>query len=197
MVLISATLTMMLILVIGFAGCENSTVLGNTTDEPAVGIPADQITWVSWKPEVKTAMEANALAKKGRTGKNIKPRRGGTVGGKNTFGNTVKIFPGGVDSKTYIEVAVVCIEGNDQCASGVDFLPSMTFLNDVKITLSWEFIDVDDLTVDDFEVYYSEDKGKTWIGVPNPEIDYLKKTISFWIDHFTRYAWGLSVNVKM
>ena len=196
-IIIVATLTMTVALIVGLAGCENSTVTGRVAEDPAIGISADQISWVSWKPEVMEAMNANSLAKTGIAGKTIKPNKGGTVGGKKTFDNKVKVFPGGVDSNTYIEVTVVCIDGKDQCGSGVDFLPSMQFLNDIKVTLSWEFIDVDSLTVDDFEVYYSEDGGITWFGVPNPEIDYHKQTISVWTDHFTRYAWGLSINPSL
>ncbi len=189
--MISAALTMMLILVVGFTGCENSTILGNTTADPALGIPAEQITWVSWKPGVLEAMEAGSLAR-GSASKYAKPDKDTNIGGPQTFNNQVTVFTGAVTERTYIEVEVVCVDGNDQCGSGIDFLPNMQFLNDVKVTLSWEFLDVDTLTVDDFEAYYSEDDGATWFEIDDLEIDYDAMTISVYEDHFTRYAWGLS-----
>jgi len=195
--LITATLAVALLLAFSFVGCENSTVTGNTTGEPTVGISADQITWVSWKPEVLEAMEANSLNKIGDAGKMITVTAGGIVGGNVTFGNTVYIPEGAVPANTFIEVEVVCVDGHDQCGSGIDFLPNMQFLTDVRITLSWESVDVDSLNVDDFEVFYSEDGGLSWFEIDDLVIDYDAMTIAVWQDHFTRYAWGLSISADL
>ncbi|NQT97249.1 MAG: hypothetical protein HQ562_05870 [Candidatus Marinimicrobia bacterium] len=197
-IIIVVTLVMAVTLIICLAGCENSTVVGNTTAKPVFGIPADQITWVSWKPDViDLLMNANSLNKIGETGQMITITAGGIVGGNITFGNTVYVPPGAVPANTYIEVGVVCVDGKEQCGSGIDFLPNMQFLTDVKITLSWESVDVDSLNADDFEVFYSDDDGLSWFEIDDLEIDYDAMTIAVWQDHFTRYAWGLSISANL
>ncbi len=183
---------MMMVIIVGLSGCGKSPITGTTQDIPKVGIPAEQITWVEFRPEVKEALAANSLARVGEAGKMITVQAGGTVGGNKTFDNKVDIPSGAVPTNTFIEVEVVCVDGHGQCGSGIDFLPNMQFLSDVKVTLSWEMLDVDTLTVDDFEAYYSEDNGATWHQIDDLEIDYDSETISMWEDHFTRYAWGLS-----
>lgn len=196
-IIIVATLTITVALIVGLAGCENSTILGNTTADPAVGISADQITWVKWKPEVVEALKKNSLAKPGSHGRMVTTVAGGTVGGNMTFGNLVDVPSGAVPSNTFIEVEVICSDGQDQCGSGIDFLPNMQFLSDVDIVLSWEFLDIDSLGIDDFHAYYSEDGGNTWFEVDNITIDHVNQTIILSEDHFTRYAWGLSINAEM
>ncbi|MCK4689894.1 MAG: hypothetical protein KAT41_06335 [Candidatus Marinimicrobia bacterium] len=151
------------------------------------GIPADQINWISWKPEVKEQIDA--LAKSGLAGKMI-THSGGTVGGNITFGNTVEIPAGAVQSNTYITVEVLHVDGNEYGAE-VEFLPSMVFSSDVLVTLSWAYLDVENIS--DLNVYYSEDGGETWFLVEDADIDidYENKTLSVWVNHFTRYGWGL------
>lgn len=149
------------------------------------GIPADQINWISWKPEVKEQIDV--LAKSGLAGKMI-TQSGGTVGGNITFGNTVEIPAGAVPSNTYITVEVLHVDGNE-CGAEVEFLPSMQFLLSVKITLSWEYLDFDG-DPEDLKVYYLDEDTGEWILVLNPEISLENKTISVYVDHFTRYGWG-------
>ncbi len=196
-IIIVATLAMAVALLIGLAGCENSTVTGSVAEDQAIGISADQINWVSWKPEVSELLRTNSLNKIGETGQMITVAAGGTVGGNITFNNTVYIPADAVPTNTYIEVEVVCVDGREQCGSGIDFLPNIQFLADVKITLSWAALDVDSLNVDDFEAFYSEDGGNTWFQIYDLEIDYGAMTIAIWEDHFTRYAWGLSIHADM
>ncbi|NQU27950.1 MAG: hypothetical protein HQ528_06660 [Candidatus Marinimicrobia bacterium] len=73
----------------------------------------------------------------------------------------------------------------------------MEFLTDVRISLCWESVDVDSLNVDDFEVFYSEDGGLSWFEIDDLVIDYDAMTIAVWQDHFTRYAWGLSISADL
>ena len=196
-ILITATLAVALLLAFSFVGCENSTLTGNTTGEPAIGIPADEISWVSWKSDVSEQLKNVSLSKVGETGQTITVTAGGIVGGNITFGNTVEIPPGAVPANTFIEVQVVCVEDKEMCGSGVDFLPNMVFLTDVKITLSWESLDINSLNVGDFEAFYSEDEGITWHQVTNLEIDYDEMKVIIWQNHFTRYAWGLSISADL
>ena len=172
-----------------FIGCSKESVTGPGNQEANLsitqGIPADQINWISWKPEVKEQIDA--LAKSGFTGKMI-TQSGGTVGGNMTFGNKVEIPAGAVPSNTYITVEVLCVEDDEQCGNGIEFLPSMQFLSDITITLSWAYLDIDDISGSD--IYFSENSGSTWFLTENIEFDYQNETISFYIDHFTRFAWG-------
>ena len=151
------------------------------------GIPADQINWISWKPEVKEQIDA--LAKSGLAGKMI-TQSGGTVGGNITFGNTVEIPAGAVPSNTYITVEVLCADENEQCGAEVEFLPTdMQFLLDVKIALSWEYLDFEG-NPQDLNVYWLDESTGLWVEVYDPVIDLENKTISVYVDHFTRYGWG-------
>ena len=195
------TLVGLLILTLGiiaFIGCSKDSLTSPVNQSINKGIPAEEINWVSWKPIVKE--QINGLAKKGRAGKRIKKRKGGTVGGDKTFDNTVKIPAGALPYNTFIEVKVLDVgkkedglgkvsTSDTQCGAEVEFKPSMQFSSDVLVTLSWAYLDVEDIP--DFYVYYSEDGGETWFVVEDPDIDYENKTVSVWVDHFTRYAWGL------
>ncbi len=180
-----------LFLAIGLLSCDRTPITGSPEDNTSYsqGTPSDQITWVSWKQDVVDQIKDRKLLK-GTADKMIKADKGGKVGGGKTFDNMVEIPAGALAEDTRITVDVICHSKKDQCGAGVDFLPSQKFLKDVKVTLSWEFLDYDggDLT---FYVYYSETDGAYWDEVENPEIDYKKRTVSIYVDHFTRFAWGL------
>ncbi|NOZ08789.1 MAG: hypothetical protein GXO91_07950 [FCB group bacterium] len=203
--------------------CGTDTITGgDTVDTIALtgsgqGIPTDQINWIGWNAE---AMEQfNTLARKGHQTKHIRAERGGHVGGHKTFDNKVDIPANALLEDTDITVDVVCVEDNQQCGAGVDFLPSMNFESDVQITLSYKYLnqnhdedhhdddedgDEDDDNDDEddgdgsnfnFSLFFSQDGGNLWYPLEgNYEIDYDKQTISFWVDHFTRFAWGLDGN---
>ena len=181
--------------------CSENTITGNPAldPEPALtqGIPASEMTFVSWNREVKQKL--TRLDKKGSQSRKI-DEDGGKVGGKKTFGNKVKIPEGALD-EDYMEemfgdddvritVKVNCVDGKEQCGAGVDFLPSMKFEKDVKVILSWEFLDWVEGEELDFLAYFSEDDGDTWYEVAVADVNYDKKTLSLYVDHFTRFAWA-------
>ena len=180
-----------LFLAIGLLSCDRTPITGSPEENITFsqGTPTDEITWVSWKQDVVDQINDLKLLK-GSANKMIVAGNGGTVGGSNTFDNKVEIPAGALADNTFISIDVICVDGKDQCGAGIDFLPSMQFLKDVKVTLSWEFINYDggDLT---FYVYYSEDDGGTWSEAVDVEIDYDNETVSIYVDHFTRFAWGL------
>ena len=161
------------------------------------GIPADQMQWVSWKPEVVKKLQR--VAKSGTQSKTI-DEDGGKVGGKKTLGNKV-IIPEDALNEDYLEytfgdeevrisVVVHCVDKRKQCGAGVDFLPSMQFDKKVKVVLSWEFLDYQGGDLN-FSAYYSQDSGDTWFEVEVAEVNYKKKTLTLYVDHFTRFAWAL------
>ncbi|MCH7659001.1 MAG: hypothetical protein IIB05_11875 [Bacteroidetes bacterium] len=182
-------------IVILFFGCNDTPFSTAPSGDPfpesvaAQGLTSDQITWVSWKQEVVDQIKGGKLLR-GTASKMITANNGGKVGGANTYDNMVEFPAGALEEDTYVTVDVRCVDGREQCGAGVDFLPSQEFLKDVKVTLSWEFIDYDGGELS-FWVYYSGDDGGTWYGVENPEIDYENKTVAVWVDHFTRFSWGL------
>ena len=162
---------------------ENQTVVAEQ-----IGITTDRLNLVPLRPEF--AKQLRVLGKKAYSLKQIQAHRGGTVGGEKTFGNKVDIPAGALDADTWISVEVECFNSNEQCGSIVEFLPSMTFLADVTITLSFDILDFDGdpdlLRV----VWYDESTG-LWVEVEDPIIDYEDKTVSIQVIHFTRYAWAL------
>lgn len=163
------------------------------------GIPRDQITWASWNPEVKSALseaQDNSLARRHRgfESKNIHNSRGGQVGGESTFGNLVDVPQFAFEqNRLWISVRVLNFNGSGQTAAGVEFLPSRHYDANMRITLSWGFLDVDDDEWENLNLqpYFSEDLGETWFPVEEYLIDSDEETINFEIDHFTQYGWGL------
>ncbi len=200
--------------------CGNSTLTGVDTVNDQVlsigdsqGIPTDQISWINWNAEALEQL--NSLARKGHETKHIIADHGGHVGGGKTFDNKVDIPANALLEDTDVTVDVLCVENNQQCGAGVDFLPSMNFESNVEITLSFKYLnlDCDDDHEDDednddddgddndggcninFDLFFSQDGGNLWYPIGgNYEVDYHKQTISFWVDHFTRFAWGLGGN---
>ena len=162
---------------------ENQTVVAEQR-----GIPTDQLNLVPLKPEI--VEQLRVLGKKAFSKKQIQAHIGGTVGGEKTFRNKVNIPAAALDEDTWISVEVECFDSNKQCGSIVEFLPTITFLADVTITLSFDVLDFDgdpDLLI---VVWYDESTG-LWVEVDNAIIDYDDKTVSIQVNHFTRYAWIL------
>mgnify|MGYP003987801289 CR=1 FL=1 len=163
------------------------------------GIPADQINWAGWNPEVTTALEEvqdNDLARRSRgyESKRIHNHSGGHVGGRKTFGNRVDVPENAFEQHILnMSVRVLHLDRSGQTAAGVEFLPSRHYDADMQITLSWAFLDVegDEWENLNLQPYYSEDLGSTWFPVEGFTVDPDAKTIYFNIDHVTRYGWGL------
>ena len=166
-------------------GAEND---DQTAVSTQIGVPIDQLKLVPLKPEI--VEQLRVLGKKSFASKQIQSHKGGTVGGEKTFGNKVDIPAFALEEDTWISVELECADSNKQCGSIVEFLPSMTFLADVTVTLSFDVLDFDgdpDLLK---VVWYNESTG-LWVEVDNALIDYDDKTVSVQVDHFTRYSWAL------
>ena len=185
------------IMVIGFIsliGCSGDMLTApgveneNQTVAQQRGIPTDQLNLVPLRPEF--AEQLRVLGKKAYSLKLIQAHKGGTVGGAKTFGNKVDIPSNALDENTWISVEVECIKSNEQCGAIVEFLPSMYFLADVTITLSFDVLDFDgDPNL--LKVLWYDDTTGLWEEVDDPIINYDDKTVSIQVDHFTRYAWSL------
>ena len=162
---------------------ENQTVVSNQ-----IGVPLNQLNLVPFTSNVVEKL--SQLNKDGFEEKLVTVHKGGSVGGKHTFRNKVKILAGALDEDTWISVRVECIDSNEQCGASVEFLPSMQFLLDVTVTLSYDVLDFDgDPNL--LKVVWYDDSTGLWIEVANPKINKNQKTVSIQVDHFTRYAWHL------
>lgn len=177
--------------------CESGTITSPEAQTP----DSSEINWITWNDEVLS--DINALDRRGSQTKLILADIGGTVGNGSTFKNSVAIPAGALPHDEYITVTVVDIENNQQSSAAVDFLPSMDFLADVEVTLSWEFTNHDDwdcLESEDcvFDIYvveYDEFGNEYPVLLPTViTVDYQQETVSFFVDHFTRFAWGLGSN---
>jgi len=87
------------------------------------------------------------------------------------------------------ENAMKAIPEINNAGAAADFLPSTQFLMNVKVTLSWEALDFDG-DPENLNIYWYNEANGLWVLVPDPEFDFDHQTISIYIDHFTRYAWG-------
>ncbi|MBU0712844.1 hypothetical protein KJ762_12765 [bacterium] len=201
----------LVVLLVSFWNCENEAITSPqepTMDVNVGGIPAEQITWAQWNPDVLAALKENSqpvLSKKdgnawgqskNTESKLIRRESGGKVGSNGQTCNNFVVIPAKalIPDEEIITVTVLEMADNKtQAAPGVDFLPSMKFEKNVTITLSWECLDVDQKKPWkklDLLVYFSEDGGNEWFPVEDFNVSNGDKTISFEIDHFTRYAWG-------
>ncbi len=121
--------------------------------------------------------------------KKINAKKGGKVGGKKTFGNKVKFPPYAFDDKKQkITVRATCMDNDNPCAAEIEFLPSQKFNKDVEITLSYEALGY---TGDPYalEIYWLQEDGSGGI-IAEFTVDEEEGTVSFFIDHFTRYGWA-------
>ncbi len=181
--------------IIAFIGCSNDSPTSPVNQSINQGIPGDQINWIQWKPEVANKIKAildgpRTLAKVGYQEKMIYKKEGGTVGGDATFGCKVTVPPYAFREKN--RTIIVRVATSEEANAGVDFLPNQTFSKNVKITVSFEYLNINanaDLT--ELNIYWLDDDTGLWVLVPNPEIDLENGAISVYIDHFTRYQWGL------
>ena len=73
---------------------------------------------------------------------------------------------------------------------GVEFWPDQEFDKNVRVTLSWDCLEFDG-DPNDLKVYWLDESTGLWVLVPDPEVDAEQKTVSVYVNHFTRYQWGL------
>jgi hypothetical protein len=120
----------------------------------------------------------------------LHPSVGGTVGGDETFGNMVYIPAGSFSKPTTFSVCA----NEGESFSYVDFGPSMKFKKKVYITLDFSEYDLSEGEFASLKIYYwdaSRGKNGRWVMVNNPsQYDKTEETISTWVSHFSRYAFG-------
>ena len=168
-------------------GCSENSVSNPGEPAQSVGIHVDDIQWVSAKPEFTSKI--TALKKFVSDGKLITAADGGVVGGVSTLNNMVEFPANAVSEDTYVTVEV---KYNKNGIFYVEFLPSGTFNEFVDVTLSWDYLDIDAPSIEALNIYFSQDDGAYWFLLDSgATIDYDAKTVTFKIDHFTRFGWGI------
>ncbi len=117
----------------------------------------------------------------------LDPAVGGTVGGAETFGNRVLIPAGSFSTTTTFSVSA--FDGGS--FSYVDFGPSMSFNSSVYITLDFSRYNLSQGQFSSLKIYYWNANEGKWVMVNNPSrYDKTSATISTWVNHFSRYAFG-------
>lgn len=164
-------------------GCSENPITGPQNYE-GNGIPTEELTIIPWNAQMKQMIRS--LSRDGIDNQVIGPE-GGLLGIDSTYGNSVYFPPGALSEEIEFSLEVICVENNQQCGAGIELLPSMSFNEPVMITLSWAYLDFDG-DLDEAEIYFSQ-LGSYWFLVDGFELDNDNETISFWIDHFTTYAW--------
>ena len=144
------------------------------------------VNFLKWSPaswKQMTSLNASTIA-----AKTITVSAGGEVGGNKTFGNVVEIPAGAVDDNTKISVEVTCMDNQNPCSAEVEFLPSMTFNTEVKVTLNYGALgfDGDPYMI---EIYWIQEDG-TGGEITTHVVDESNQTIVFYVNHFTRYGWA-------
>lgn len=185
--------------VVLFVGCSQETVTGSNLGAAVEeSFHAESVNWVAWRPDIanriKTSVESNTLSKVGYEEKVITSAEGGVVGGDATFGCFVEVPAGAFsESERTIIAKVACSEvGDEEDAAGIDFLPNQTFSKDVKISVSFEYLNITETAdVSKINAYWFNEETELWVKVPEKDIDLENKVVSVYIDHFTRYGWGL------
>ncbi len=208
----SIGLLVLVVSMVSFWNCDNNAIT-SPEDNPAMStlkqaVPAEEITWANWSPDVLASLkdaDQTTLEKKNKNAwgklkntesKLISREKGGKVGSNGQTCNNYVEIPQYALIPAEETITVTVLEMADektQAAPGVDFLPNMEFDKNVIITLSWEFLDVDQnkpWNKLDLVIYFSEDGGTSWFPVDKYSVNNGQKTLSFEIDHFTRYAWG-------
>ncbi|TFB12794.1 hypothetical protein E3V33_04245 [Candidatus Marinimicrobia bacterium MT.SAG.4] len=137
-------------------------------------------------------------------------KEGGKVGNRRlTSFNKVKIPANalhkkgkfGVGKEANVSVELISPEDEDlSFFLGVEFTvyrnPLVAFAHyefrkDVRITLSYAQLDLDG--VEDpttLSIYWQDSVGDGWVLLEDLSFNPKRKTVSFWVDHFTRYGWA-------
>ncbi len=88
--------------------------------------------------------------------------------------------------------AMAAMPGQIQPSAEIDLLPGTQFECNVTVTLSYKDLELPEGSEFEFNPYHSPDEGETWIPIENFEINTADELVIFEIDHFTRFAWGLT-----
>ncbi len=177
-----------------FLGCsENSLTQPNLDRQASVSV--EEVQWIQWEPtvaqKIKTEL-ATGLAK--NVVEKIYRAEGGVIGGEDTYGISVTVPPYAFpeDKRTIIAHIVSWGNGGEGANAGVDFLPSQSFDKNVKITVSFTNQTLPENTsLEDVNIYWFNEDTGLWEFIPDPQVDLENQSVSVYINHFTRFGWGI------
>lgn len=144
----------LIVISLGIISCENMTPTSNESEASILsqGIPADQLNFVEWTPEVILALRAvsdevdsdvlarDDVAIAGAEVKRARHNRNTMIGGFDTFGNSVYIPSGALDENKYIAVQAVCAESDEMAL----FENGTSYINDIKSSMNNLIADLDE-----------------------------------------------------
>ena len=187
--------------------CDNAATTAPESPKASASIAGKamslaDVRFRTWRPSVMEKLRPSSSIKddgdprlptkggrKATDTKNVTARKGGKVGGVKTFGNMVKFPPGAIDEKKQkITVKATCMGKKNPCSAEIEFLPSQTFLKDVEITLSYRALGYEGDPYE-LEISWLQEDGTGGI-VTEFTVDEKEGTVSFYVDHFTRYGWS-------
>lgn len=182
----SLILVVLFISTLLITGCQETTSPVAPVNQSIVQVKQDKNT----PPEGVTFLRAitnpklNSLNTVVTASATLDPSVGGTVGGSETFGNSVYIPP-----YTFNETTTFTITAADEEFSWVEFGPSMEFNGNVIVTLDFSRFGLSLKEAKKLKIYYyNEEKGK-WEKVNGPFF-YTETSVTFLTNHFSRYGWG-------
>jgi len=209
----SLVVVCVLVALVFLAACSEDSLMG---PEPQAnlavekGLSAEEINWIPWKAESREhvlsqeqKLEIQSQIMAAETGEAVrvlerklfpgcefeivKRSKGATVGSWWTLNNQVEVpaeaFP---EDLRIVGVFAAYLYG----LPGVEFWPDQEFDKNVRVTLSWDCLEFDG-DPNDLKVYWLDESTGLWVLVPDPEVNAEQKTVSVYVNHFTRYQWGL------
>ena len=112
--------------------------------------------------------------------KMIKAKKGGCV--------ELNMYSLKIPKKALSNDTKISICGSWPGIVAVDFGPEGLQFNDaVELKISYKSLDLGDIKPKDLTIYFVDYASNTWIDT-NSKVDTKKKTVTAWIDHFSRYA---------
>ncbi len=108
---------------------------------------------------------------------------GGTVGGSETYGNSISVPAGAVAQNTYFTVAVT-----NPSVSIAEFGPGGQFNQDITVTFSYDGFNV--TSPSSIKVYWENPDTGWELVTDSPGVDTNAKTVTFSTGHFSKYGIG-------
>ena len=103
-----------------FNGCESSPTMAEDQSDPYYnfpnGIPTEEITWISWEPEIIYEIKnigadyGDIQLKRSGFASDLVDEAGGSVGGYDTYDNSIYFSPGSLSEDTWVSVELSCQE---------------------------------------------------------------------------------------
>ena len=173
------TLTIVLMTSCSESGLTNPEVSENQ------GIPASEIRFLEWSPNVIENMKS---LNKTVVSEKVFTQAGGELATSDMFGCKLTIPANAFnDTERLIQAHILSDDGN---LASIDFLPSQQFTKNVSIVLPFSALKIEDDEVSKLRAFWFNEETNLWVEIPEVDIDEANQQATAKIDHFTRFGWG-------